>query len=130
MTTVQDIVSRALRLLRVLDVNSAPKAVDMQTGIVALNAMMRRWEANGLALGWSTVVNPADTLPLPEEAEEAVAYNLALRLRAEYGTSLDPDVAAMAADGLNLLRRDRVIASPIEYGRCGTHYDITTDSYV
>lgn len=129
MTTVQDIVSRALRLLRVLDVNAAPKAVDMQTGIVALNAMLRRWEANGLALGWSDVDNAADVLPLPAEAEEAVAYNLAARLRPEYGASLDPDTLAIAAEGMALLRRDRIVAAPIEWADTGCAYDIRTDSY-
>lgn len=130
MAKVLDIVSRALRLLRVTDVNDVPAPEDMATAIVALNAMLQRWEANGLALGWSRVAEPDDVLPLPEEAEEAVAYNLAVRLRAEYGVSLDPDVAAIAAEGLSLLRRDRIVAAPIEWARHGTDYDIRTDSYV
>lgn len=130
MATVQEIVSRSLRILRVLDVNSAPRAGDMATAVVALNGMMRRWEANGMAMGWSNVANPSDVMPVPEEAEEAIAYNLALRLRGEYGASLDPDTVAFAQSGLNALRRDRIVEMPLQWERDGIHYDIRTDSCV
>lgn len=129
MAKVLDIVSRALRLLRKTDVNDVPPPEDVATAIVALNAMMQRWEANGLALGWSRVSKPDDVLPAPEDAEEAIAYNLAVRLRPEYGATLEPDVIGMASDGLSLLRRDRIIAAPIEYRHHGTAYDTRTDSY-
>lgn len=130
MSTVQDIVSRALRILRVTDVNAAPKAADMKTGIVALNSLMRRWEANGLALGWSDVANPAEDLPAPPEAEEAITFNLAMRLRTEYGTALEPDVVRYADESLAALRRDRLASSPLRLRartpRSGT-YNIYTD---
>lgn len=129
MATVLDMVGRALRVLRVVDVHDVPEAADVTTAIAALNAMMQRWEANGLALGWSRVTSPDDRLPIPEEAEEAVAYNLAVRLRSEYGIAVDPDVIALATEGLAALRRDRIVASPIEWVRTGTAYDIRTDSY-
>lgn len=132
MVTVQDIVSRALRLLRVLDAHEAPEAQQMADAIFSLNAMMRRWEADGIALGWSPVDNPADVAPLPPEAEEAVAYNLALRLRAEYGASLDPDVIGIAQQGMAALKRDVLVAAPLRLAarspRAG-HYNIYTDEW-
>lgn len=131
MTTAAQIVGRALRLLRVVDPNEAPEAEDFETARVALNSMLRRWEANGLALGWQDVENPADEVYIPAEADQAVAFNLAVMLRAEYGVSLDPDVFAMATDGLADLRRDMLVANPLvlvpRLPRTG-RYNIYTDS--
>jgi len=132
MTTAANIVSRALRLLRVLDPNEAPEAEDFETARVALNSMVRRWEANGLALGWQDIESPSDEMPIPAEAEQAVAFNLALILRAEYGVSLDPDTVQFAQEGLSDLRRDVLVANPLvlrqRLPRC-SRFNIYTDSY-
>lgn len=106
MAQVQTIVNRSLRLLGMLDANESPEAVDTQTAIEALNALMVRWEADGVALGWSAVSSGSDTLPAPPEAEMPIAYNLAVVLRPEYGVALAPDVIAMARDGLSRLLAD------------------------
>jgi hypothetical protein len=130
MTTAATIVSRALRLLRVVDSNEAPEAEDFETARQALNGMLRRWEANGLALGWQDIESPADEMPIPAEAEQAVAFNLALVLRAEYGTTLDADVIQFAQEGLAELRRDVLVANPLVLNqrlpRTG-RYNIITD---
>ena len=112
-----------------VDAGEPLDANDSATAIAALNAMMRRWEANGIALGWSDVTLPADNLPAPPEADEAITYNLAVRLRPEYRVSIEPDVIQMATDGLALLRRDIRIHSPIDWERGGNYYDIRSDSY-
>lgn len=106
MAQVQTIVNRALRLLGMLDANESPEAVDTQTAIEALNALMVRWEADGVSLGWSAVASGSDTLPAPPEAEMPIAYNLAVVLRPEYGVALAPDVIALARDGLSRLLAD------------------------
>jgi hypothetical protein len=110
MTTVASIVRDALLHLRVQDAAEAVDAQAMQDAIRALNTMMARWEADGVSLGWTDVSAPTDTLPAPPEAEEAISYNLALRLRARYGVAVEPDVIQMATDGLAALRAD-VIAN-------------------
>jgi len=96
MTTVAEIVSGALELLRVKDATEAAEAEDMATGISSLNMMMARWEANGYSVGWIPVSNPADTLPVPPEADEAVMFNLAIRLRPRYGVAIEADVVDTA----------------------------------
>lgn len=106
MSTVADIVRTALLHLRVQPARQPVKAQDMADAIVALNAMMIRWEADGVALGWHAVSSGGDDLPAPAEAEEAIGYNLALRLRARYGVDIDPDVVAFAESGLAALLRD------------------------
>lgn len=104
MTQVVEIVKDAMRHLRILAVGETPSAEDVAEGIRSLNLMMRSLEAEGLALGWQDVSNPGQTLPLRPEDEEAAGYLLALRLRAKFGVSLDPDVIAFAEAGLSGIR--------------------------
>lgn len=106
MALVADILRDALRHLRVADASQALQADDARDAMRALNMMVRRWEADGLSLGWQDVSNPDDVLPAPAEAEEALGYNLALRLRASYGVTLDPDVIELARQGLAALSAD------------------------
>lgn len=132
MSEVIKTVSRALRLLRVIDPNESPEAEQVTGAIDALNDMMQRWEANGLALGWSAVEAPTDVLPVPLEAEEAVAFNLAIVLRPEYGVAIDPDVYQRAEDGLNALRRDVLVANPLQMRsrlQRTCRYNMITDEY-
>lgn len=123
------LIARSLRLLRVIDPNEAPEAEDAQTALEALNQMLRRWEADGIALGWNGVADVTDELTIPDEAIEAVTYNLAVKLRPEYGVSLDADVSSEAIQGLNKLRRDVQNATPLVHDCTGWGYDIRSDSY-
>jgi len=113
MTTVAKLVARSLRLLQVIDAVQPVKPQDMTTAIEALNAMISRWEADGLALGWQAVVNPSDDLPIPEEAERPVAYCLAKELAPEFGVDPMPLVMEGAFSGLADLLRDQMVATPI-----------------
>lgn len=129
MTTVAKIIARALRLNRVLDATEAPEAEDAQIAMEALNAMARRWEANGMALGWNDVASLTETLPAPQEAEEAIAYNLAIAISAEFGAELRPDIIAKAQEGIDALRRDRLVANPLKLSRPARRYNMRTDEY-
>lgn len=104
MTQVIDIINAALDHLRVRDADSATPDTDVRDGIAALNRMMRAWEVVGLPLGWTDVAAGENVMPTAPEADEAIAANLALRLRSKYGTSLDPDVVALAQQGESMLR--------------------------
>lgn len=101
MTTAATIVKGALGLLRVIDANEAPDPDDAATATRSLNAMMAAWLVDGWALGWVAVTEPTDILQSPEWADEAITYNLALRLRPHYGVTLDPDVIGMAQAGMS-----------------------------
>ena len=133
MATVAEIVSGALGLLRVLDATEAPEAEDMETGISALNMMMVRWEANGYSVGWSPVSNPADVMPNVPEADEAIMYNLAVKLRPRYGVSIDPDVFADASRLKSDVLADVFASSPMEMERgipgWRCRYNIHSDGY-
>lgn len=135
MALVSQIVNRALRLLEVIDANQATPARDSQTAMEALNGMVTRWEANGLALGWSNVSAVDATLPLPEEALEAVTFNLAVRLAPEYPLPAAlPGIVDLAKHLLSELRRDRLTEMPLRQNsdlpasERGGRYNIYTDS--
>lgn len=113
MAKVGAVVSRALRLLRVIDQEEGPQPHQYSTAIEALNAMCARWEADGIAIGWVAVSNPDEELPAPDEALEAVAFNLAVKLRPEYGANLDPDVLDSARMTYADVLRDFAVAFPI-----------------
>lgn len=100
MTTAAIIVRGALGLLRVVDAREAPEAEDFADGVRALNAMMAAWLVDGWDIGWTPVTLPDDVLTSPEWADDAITYNLALRLRASYGASLEEDVIALASAGM------------------------------
>ena len=116
MTKVTDIVTAALQELAVISESETPTAEAMKSGIDWLNRMMRRWEANLLALGWMDVAGPDDELPAPPEAEEAIVFNLALRLRRSYGVPLAdiPDLIKDASEAYSRLLRDQEVATPIQ----------------
>ena len=81
MATVAKVVGRALRLIQVIDARQPVRASDMETAIEALNAMIRRWEADGISLGWMPNDNPSEEVLVPDEAVQAVAANLEHRRR-------------------------------------------------
>ena len=110
----ENLVARALRLIQVIDPLQSVKPQDMATGIEALNGMMQRIEADGIAVGWSPVANPSDDLPLPDEALQGIAANLAIVLSPEYGVTPLPTVQAMALQGMESLMRDVMVATPIQ----------------
>lgn len=132
---VIDVVSRALRLLRVLDPNEAVEAQDFETAIFALNVMMARWEADGVSVGWQTVKEPTETLPAPPEAIQAITYNLAVELSDEYGQAVSQTVAIRAQESLSSLYRDVLVANPILSNASGPnpnngwpYYNIVSDT--
>ena len=53
-TTAFDIVSRALRLIGETDANQVPQSSDMNTGLEALNFMIKGWQSQGLHLWTKT----------------------------------------------------------------------------
>lgn len=118
MATVSSVCSRALRLLGVQDAGEAIQASEFENASDALNAMLRRWEASGISMGWQPSDSPSDVLQVPDEALEAVVYQLAMRLAPEYEVQASQAIASAASGFLDQLRRDVAVANPIR--RMGT----------
>ena len=137
MAQVGNVCARALRLIGVQDPNEAITADDFAAALEALNAMLLRWEASGISMGWSASSNPSDELNVPDEALEAVVFQLALRLAVEYQAPITSALAQGAAAFLDELRRDVRVANPIKYrttaaplGYSGPRWNIYNDSPV
>ena len=137
MTTAAELITDAFLLIRSNDPGEALEEYDFAQGMRVLNRMMRRWEANGISLGWQGIDNPNDVLPIPPEAEEPVVYNLAVKLRAIYGATLEEDVISLARNGYAQLLRDvfgvnapvQITNMPISSnGWAGVRWNIQSDS--
>ena len=114
MTTVADFVKDTLGLLQIVSPVQPVKPEDMQTAIRFLNRFMTRTEANSIATGWTPVANHSDTVPLPDEAELGVMYQLALVLAPQWGVDPLPTVVAGAKLFMDDLIRDQAVATPIQ----------------
>ena len=112
MTTASEIITDAFLLIRSNDPGEELEEYDFAQGKRVLNRMLRRWEANGISLGWQDIDLPIDVIQAPPEAEEAIIYNLAVKLRAIYGAALEEDVISLARNGYAQLLRDVFTAAP------------------
>jgi hypothetical protein len=95
MATATDIVTRALKRLRVTGVGESPSAAQVQSGTDALNAMIASWEAEGLS---------GDVLPLNSRFEQGIIAMLAVRLAGDYGKSPDAVLVRDADNGWSALQ--------------------------
>lgn len=96
MATCLDQITRALRMLGVVAEGETPRAEQSADALVVLNAMLAAWNNNGINLNLPSLVL-TDAIPLPADHDNAIAYNLALGLAAEFG--VDPKMApAQLAD--------------------------------
>jgi hypothetical protein len=75
----------------------------------------------------------ADDVALPNEYQEAILYNLAARLRPQYGMPPEPTITALAKASLNTVRGANVqiptLQMPAPLQRFGSRYNVYTDSY-
>lgn len=104
--TALEVIKRSLRLLTVVDADEELTATQASTAVLALNAMMAEWEASGLDLGYTPIVTTAATLTVPDDALEAIAYNLGGRLAPEYGVTPSLDFLKFAGAGYQSLLRE------------------------
>ncbi len=125
------LISRAMRIIRVLDADEAPEAKAAEDALEVLNQMLMRWEADRISLGWSELDDVSDELPLPAESLEAVTYNLASQLAVEYGVATDGKVEAMADNGYKALLRDVFTSSDftLKLGSGYSMWDIYSDGF-
>lgn len=106
MATGLTVIKRALRIAKVLDGNESPAPEMAEDAVETLNAMIARWQRDGLGLAWIPLVNSASELVVQSEALEPIVYNLAVRLAPEYGGMISQSDVAIAIDGYKAILRD------------------------
>ena len=106
MATAGDVVSRALRLIKVVGIGRAASAEEMTEGLAALGSLMASWQLQGIQLGpiAETTLTTTTSIPLPPSHTDALQTNLAMRLSVEYGTPPNPLLMQMAGEGFQALQ--------------------------
>lgn len=95
----------AYRLANVIDGIESPDAEAGTKGLRALNQLMGQWDRDGINLGWQTVDDQDDTLPIDPQDERCVLYNLAVELAGAYGVEPLPRVQQIASETYGALAK-------------------------
>lgn len=96
--TALDVITSAMRKLRILGAGAVPTSSETEDGLEALNDMLASWRINGVDLAL-TELQSTDPIDVPDDHLEAIKLNLAARIADEYGAQLTPLLAmdAMAS---------------------------------
>lgn len=122
MTTAREVIYRALRQLGVSDPDETPTGRQASDALVALNAMVHGWKANGVDVGHAdwTLDDEVD-LEIDPEFVRGLSAMLAIDLAPEYpGAQINVAVGKMSDDGWKAL-----IA---RYHDTSTDSDLTCDA--
>lgn len=103
MATASDIVTRALRTLRVISSGETPTADESSDGLTALNDMLAAWALDGIDLGHITLAS-SDTLDVPDMHLQTIRLALAERLAGEYGAELSSFDQIALSKGMTALQ--------------------------
>ena len=114
MTTMGDVVTAALKRLRVINARKTPDGISASDGLVALNDMMHSWKGVGVNTDHETLES-ADDFPLDEEHVQGVKALLAVRLSSDYGLEVNQGIVRDADMGWQAIMAEFVepAASPV-----------------
>lgn len=111
MATNLQIVTSALRMLTVLDSTETPSAEDGALGLELMNDVFALLAGDGIDLGYPPQDSLSDEFPMDPTVEAQIKPLLALKLHSFFPSIRLPEVVpAMAAQIMNVLRRDSVIS--------------------
>lgn len=114
MATANEIVSRALRLLGVIASGETIEASTGADALSVLNALLAEMHEAGIGLPDYSFTGLADTLASDAADQEALAYQLAIRIAPEYGLNPTPAQMAMANESKFRLRsRYLAVSHPV-----------------
>jgi hypothetical protein len=128
------IISDALRSLNVINETETPSAEQGAICLRELNQMLAQWAVEGNTVGYATQSATSDTCPIPDWAESAVKYKLALKIAHYFGAEPSISVVASADDAYTTLQRTIMNMNldpadmrhlPIGSGSYGLSFDIT-----
>jgi hypothetical protein len=103
MATALDIITRALRKIKVLASGESPSSEESADCLDALNDMLSAWSISGIDLA-HTALALTDTLDVPDDHLEAIRLSLAERVADDFGAQLSPRDAMLAEEGRAALR--------------------------
>lgn len=91
---------------------------ELETALRRLDSMMADWNARGIRVAYPlasyTTSSVSQDTGVPDSANEAIIYNLALRLAPSYGKQVSREVKVAAKNGYNTLLMRAGVTDPIE----------------
>ena len=117
--TANDIIGRAMRLIRVLGVDDTASTSELADGLAVLQGMVRQWAAephmsdDDHAL--PTFADGSSNVTVNDALVEALETNLALEIAPEYGAEVSAHVMARARASLRNWRRLIVVVPELEH---------------
>ena len=135
--TYLEVITRALREINVINEVQSASAEQGTQALQKLNSLMEAWKESSKDVGYFEQTSTTDTCPIPDYAEAAVIYSLAVILAPQYGTAVSGELAAMQSHFTKALTRKIIVEGldnvdmthlPRGTGWWGNRYNITTDS--
>lgn len=136
--TAQEVITRALRLIRVIGQEESPITAENNDALIVLNAMLDEWSLDP-QLTTSTITLPAfattsTSQDLRSGMFTALVYNLAVRLAPEYGVAAAESIIKMAGSSYALIGKEIANSEiPVADNQVGLiesrrgYYDIQTE---
>lgn len=100
LTTVGDIIQRALKAILVEGADGGLQPDEYQDGLDALNDYMAALEVQGIQLGYSRACGLSDTATIPNGAIRGVVANLAIELAPQFSGRVSAALIKQAAEGM------------------------------
>ena len=116
MTTATVLIKKALQKILVQASEQPIESSEMSDAISELNDMMLELDADGIALGFTVITNPSDTITVPDGAIGGIASNLAIRLAPEYDEPISAGLFASAKSGMSAMRKLGVTIEQTSFG--------------
>lgn len=111
--TANDIIGRAMRLIRVLGVDDTASTSELADGLAALQGMVRQWAAEPYMSdddhALPAFADGGTGVEVNDALVEALETNLALQIAPEYGAEPAAQVVARARGALRNWRRQIVV---------------------
>jgi hypothetical protein len=105
MASAAQVIKAALQKIIVQASESNFEASEYADAILTLNNMMFEYDADGVKLGYTEITALNEQVTVPVGALRSVIYNLALSLADEYGVSVTPSLASIAATSERVMRQ-------------------------
>ena len=128
--TASQVLKAALQRILVQASEADLEADEYQDAILALNAMMASWAADGIDLGYTDIDNLADEITVPPGAIRGIIANLAIEVAPDYGGKVGPTLAQQAVEGMKAIRRIAIRVLPTQFpGNLPIGSGATEDGY-
>lgn len=110
--TANQILTRALRRLKVLAAEATMSAADLADGLVTMNGAMHGFGPKGIAYAHIADLASADTVNMPDELIDSLVWMIADALAPEYEVVLSERDLVALVDAKNMLQAAYHIQPP------------------